>query len=649
MPHRDGSGQPCGWCSSLAEIGEYPLQDSKGAKRQYRALPASVPLDAEDPFEIERAVLQLLGIAPALIRRLTRQAQINGTSIEEELLAQGHIRERDYYQRIASTLGLPFLPVLPAHGVRDQEFLDQQLLEPTQVRIHFPRAAPQLAIVPQAARLHRTVGHLQTMPDLRNGLVITTPTALRKAVWAAGAMRRVRAVVFDLFETVPEASARIVATGKQGILAGFALAALMVYCLEKPQDVLPLLHILLSTAYLCALALRMAALFLVRRQPPPPDLIDLPSPLPRYSVMVALYREGGMVEQLVRSLERLEWPRSLLEIKLVCEADDTETLDALAAMDLPPHFEVVEVPPFHPRTKPKALCYALASLRGDYVSIYDAEDRPHPKQLLEAYRRFSRAPPDVACLQSPLVIANLGESAISALFAMEYAALFRGMLPMLARFRMPLPLGGTSNHFRTSVLRKVGAWDPFNVTEDADLGLRLYRQGFRAETLRYQTLEDAPTTYKVWLGQRVRWFKGWFQTWLVMMRHPVQATREMGFCAMLVFQLLIGGMLVSALLHPIMPVLLIGFCISLYRNPAEALQPIALLDFINMVASYAVFLALGFRCMIDEELRRMGKKWLMLPLYWLMVSRAAWRAANELRHNPFFWNKTKHKPTSSEG
>lgn len=584
----------------------------------------------------------------SLIQRLTRQALINDTSLEEELLSQGYIRERDYYERIASTLGLPFLSTIPAHGVRDQEFLDQQLLEPTQVRIHFPRAAPQIAIVPQASLLHKTTRYLQNLPDLRSGLVITTPSALRKAVWAAGAMRRVRSVVFNLFETVPEASARIVATGKQGVLTGFLLAALLIYCLEKPQDMVPMLHILLSIAYICALALRVVALFLIRRQAPPPELIDLPSPLPRYSVMVALYREGEMVEQLVRSLERLEWPRSLLEIKLVCEADDSETLHALAALDLPPHFEVVEVPPFHPRTKPKALCYALTCIRGEYVSIYDAEDRPHPKQLLEAYHRFSKAPEEVACLQSPLVIANLGESPISALFAMEYAALFRGMLPMLARFRMPLPLGGTSNHFRTDVLRKVGGWDPFNVTEDADLGLRLYRHGYRSETLRYQTLEDAPTHYRVWIGQRVRWFKGWFQTWLVIMRNPLKAAKEMGLGAMLVFQLMIGGMLVSALLHPFMPLLVIDFIQTAIVNPAQAFRPFVLIDIANLVLSYVIFVCLGFKCMIAEEKKRIGKKWLMLPLYWLMVSRAAWRAAIELSKNPFFWNKTKHEPTAKK-
>jgi cellulose synthase/poly-beta-1,6-N-acetylglucosamine synthase-like glycosyltransferase len=244
--------------------------------------------------------------------------------------------------------------------------------------------------------------------------------------------------------------------------------------------------------------------------------------------MVALYREAAVAEQLISSLKRLDWPAVLLDIKLVCEADDHETITALNALALGPCFEIVEVPPCNPRTKPKALTYALAAARGEYLAIYDAEDRPHPQQLREAYARFQTSPAEVACLQAPLIITNAKESWISALFSLEYSGLFRGLLPMLAGSRMPLPLGGTSNHFRTETLLAVGGWDPFNVTEDADLGLRLYRLGYRADVIVRQTLEDAPTAIRVWMAQRSRWFKGWLQTWLVLMRHPRRLARQMG-------------------------------------------------------------------------------------------------------------------------
>lgn len=571
---------------------------------------------------------------------------MHGTSIEEELIRQGHMREEEYYARFARLLGLPFVATIPKGAIQDSEDLDTQLITPLQLRLQDDASAPRFAIVPQAARLEHLANRLRTMPSLRERMVITTPSVAKRAVWAAGAQRRVRSVVLQLFETRPEASSRIVATGAQGLVCGIAFTVIITACFHRPEIFLPLLHLLLSSVYFIALILRCLALILVRQQAPPPEFIDLPHSLPRYTVMVALYREGGMVSQLVRNLERLEWPRSLLDIKLVCEADDRETLDALAAVDLPPHFEIIEVPAYQPRTKPKALSYALSGVRGEFVAIYDAEDRPHPKQLLEAHQRFRRMPRQVACLQAPLVIANLGETSISALFAMEYAALFRGILPMLAWMKMPLPLGGTSNHFRTDILREVGGWDPFNVTEDADLGMRLFRQGYRSQTLRYQTLEDAPTSYSVWLGQRTRWFKGWFQTWLVVMRHPWAATRDMGFGAMLIFQLMIGGMLISALLHPLLPIFLLSFTGHLLFEPDRPLHLIAVLDLINVVASYGIFLALGSRCMIEEEKRRIGWRWLALPLYWMMVSCAAWRAANELRKRPFFWSKTMHRPSA---
>lgn len=579
---------------------------------------------------------------------MARQAAINQTSLEEELLSNGHISENDYYSTIARMLGLPFVAEIDGRNVQDLAHLDTQLQYPSQVRIIERHSAPSIAIVPQIYRFGATSEMLRTMPELRHSLVITTPSAIRQAVWTCGAERRVRSVVFDLFETAPDASARIVASGNQGLIAGGLVAALLLIIVHTPEIILPLAHVALSVAYLFAILLRIAALILLRKQMPPPRLIDLPPGLPPYSVMVALYREAEVVPQLIRSLERLEWPRSRLDIKLVCEADDLETIGVLRRMSLPAQFEIVEVPPFAPRTKPKALSYALASVRGEYLTIYDAEDRPHPKQLLEAYHRFQNSSAEVAVLQSPLVIGNPEQSSVSALFALEYAALFRGLLPMLARFKMPLPLGGTSNHFKTDVLRQVGGWDPFNVTEDADLGMRLFRHGFRAETLRYQTLEDAPVSYDIWMGQRVRWFKGWFQTWLVIMRNPGKATREMGMAAMLAFQLMIGGMLLSAMLHPMTPVLLISILYRVFLDTDGLAGPMAhaliALDLFNVFGSYAVFLSLGLRCMIAEEKRRVGWRWMALPFYWLMASRAAWQAARELRTRPFFWNKTQHKP-----
>ncbi len=595
-------------------------------------------------------ILSALGFATSTIARLVERAKHNGTTVENEMLYDGAVEENTYYRTIADYFHLAFLDTIdPAHLV-DMASMDTQLVFPYQVRLTYPNRMPQIAIVPRAEKLSEFASLLTRLPELASTLVVTTPSALRRAVWAAGSARRVRKAASELFELQPDHSARIVATGRQGLVVGTSVTATVCACIMQPQLLLPLVHATVSLAYLASLSLRFVALFQqkYRKRPPKPAAVPA-GPPPDYTVMVAIYREAGMVGQLVSSLERLEWPRSRLDIKLVCEEDDTDTLAALAALHLPVYFEVVTVPPYHPRTKPKALAYALPAARGEFLAIFDAEDRPHPHQLIEAYERFRASGPELACLQAPLIIANVDESYVSTLFAVEYAALFRGLLPMLARYRMPLPLGGTSNHFRTAVLRKVGGWDPFNVTEDADLGLRLYRLGYRSETLRCQTLEDAPVSLPIWTGQRIRWFKGWLQTWLVLTRNPILTGRQMGLKATIVFHLMIGGMLLSALLHPLILLFMVNAGLTLIHTPLSDIPgtdlALMLLDTSNVLGSYITFLGLGVGSMIGLEKLKVGHRWLAVPLHWMMTSYAAWRALNELRTNPFFWKKTPHRPT----
>jgi cellulose synthase/poly-beta-1,6-N-acetylglucosamine synthase-like glycosyltransferase len=599
------------------------------------------------PIDDEAAALQSLGFSKPLIQSLSKKARRNGTTLESELLHQPGIEESAYYGAMARFLRLPFLEAIDASIVVDTASLDTQLRRPAMVRLHHARKAPQVAIVPEAQRLGELAAALINLPMLGRDLTVTTPKAIRKAVWSAGAMRRVRETVGMLSQDRPQFSARTVVTGSQGFAAGLIAAPLLIALLATPALILPVLHPVLSYLYLAALALRILAL-IHRKHERHGELTPAPGPLPTYTVLVALYREAAVASQLVSCLKRLDWPASLLDIKLVCEADDAETLDALQAMELPRHVEIVEVPVAHPRTKPKALSYALAGVRGEYLVIYDAEDRPHPGQLREAYARFCSLPTDVACLQAPLVIANGSSSWISALFALEYSALFRGLLPMLARYRLPMPLGGTSNHFRTALLKQAGGWDPFNVTEDADLGLRLFRLGYRSAVLRRQTLEDAPVRLSIWMGQRTRWFKGWVQTWLVMMRRPRRLLGEMGLRGCLIFHLMIGGMLLSSLLHPLIFVFLAQGALAMMAAPASGIPAGVLVlfcvDAFNIFGSYLTFVALGIGSMTDHEKRLVGGRWMAVPLYWMMTSLAAWRAILELRARPFFWQKTPHEP-----
>lgn len=248
-------------------------------------------------------------------------------------------------------------------------------------------------------------------------------------------------------------------------------------------------------------------------------------------------------------------------------------------------------------------------------------------------------------MQATLCISNAREGLIARSFALEYAALFRGLLPWLARYGLMLPLGGTSNHFRRSVLEEVGGWDPFNVTEDADLGLRLARFGYRTQTIPTPTFEAAPTEYGVWLPQRTRWLKGWMQTWLVHMRNPWRLAGEMGPWSFVVAQVLMAGMVGSALLHPLLLFTVLFLAWTILQDgalsPAEFL--LLVFDLANILFGYFSFLLLGWRVLSKEERRGFWKAVLFTPLYWLMQSRAGWRALGQIVRDPHRWEKTPHR------
>jgi cellulose synthase/poly-beta-1,6-N-acetylglucosamine synthase-like glycosyltransferase len=374
-----------------------------------------------------------------------------------------------------------------------------------------------------------------------------------------------------------------------------------------------------------------------------------PSDAPLFSVLVALYREADMVPNLIKAMDRLVWPRDRLEIKLVCEADDAETLAAIEARKLPEYIEVIEVPPGLPRTKPKALAYALPLTGGAFVALYDAEDEPDPMQLAEAWQRFRASGPDLAVVQAPLEISNRRDGAIARMFAFEYAGLFRGLLPWLSKRRLMLPLGGTSNHFRRAALDKVGGWDPFNVTEDADLGIRLARFGYRAETISRPTREAAPNRISVWLPQRTRWFKGWAQTWLVHMRNPARLMTDLGPGSFAVAQVLFAGMLASAMLHPLLLATFLFLVVRLLLSePVGTLgSALLLLDVVNVACGYLSFLLLGWQTLKRDERQGFWKVVLLTPPYWVMLSFAGWRAAWQLWRRPHYWEKTPHQAPRS--
>ncbi|WP_417498423.1 glycosyltransferase [Maricaulis sp.] len=357
--------------------------------------------------------------------------------------------------------------------------------------------------------------------------------------------------------------------------------------------------------------------------------------LPRVSIIIALYRESAVLPVLVAALEAIDYPADRLEIRLALEVDDHETIAAARALDLDHKYRVILVPEGGPRTKPRALNYALRFCSGEIVTIHDAEDRPHPRQLRIAAESFAAAGPDLACLQAPLNWFNRRECWLTRQFALEYASHFHALLPLYARLRWPLPLGGTSNHFRTAALRRAGGWDAWNVTEDADLGFRLHAMGYRCDVIAPLTLEEAPTQVWPWICQRTRWLKGYAQTLAV---HSRGGTRDLaGRPTVLALALTLGAALVSALAHaPLAALCLWGLLDAGTGSADDVLYGGFLL------AGYAASAATAATGMRRAGLPvRLGDL-LSMPLYWPLQSWAAARALYQLVTRPYFWDKTEH-------
>jgi cellulose synthase/poly-beta-1,6-N-acetylglucosamine synthase-like glycosyltransferase len=377
----------------------------------------------------------------------------------------------------------------------------------------------------------------------------------------------------------------------------------------------------------------------------PPVAAPVPDDeLPDYTILVPLYREANVLSHLAAALRAIDYPRDRLDIKLIVEEDDLETATAAeAATAFDPQFSIVRVPYDAPRTKPRACNYALSLAVGEFTVIFDAEDRPEPDQLRKAVAAFRTAPAHVACLQARLEFFNANENWLTKSFALDYFLWFGHLLPGLERLNIPMPLGGTSNHFRTAALRSIHGWDPYNVTEDADIGIRLARLGLRTRTLDSTTFEEAANTLHNWLRQRSRWLKGYMQTWLVHMRSPAELYRSAGLGGFIGFQLFIGGTFLSALANPFLWLVFLFshmFGVSLLGPPLS--NAISAYSGFGLVAGNTLFASLAVVAPRGRGLNELTPYGLTAPAYWLLVSLAALRAAWQLVRDPFYWEKTAH-------
>lgn len=450
---------------------------------------------------------------------------------------------------------------------------------------------------------------------------------------AAARTRLLREAIFGMALRTPHwSAARRIMPGQQRVLAAGGVLLLLILVLA-PGPTLWLGAAAATVGFFSLIVFRLWAAVTARALPehaPVPE-----EDLPLYTVIAPLYREARVAGSLVAALQALDYPSDRLDVLLVAEEDDEATLEALRR-HAPSWMRILAVPRGSPRTKPKALTYALAFARGSLVTIYDAEDRPHPLQLRAAAAAFRAGGPDLVCVQAPLTYYNARENFLTRCFQLEYAVHFRLVLPALIRLGAPVPLGGTSNHFRADRLRAAGGWDPFNVTEDADLGFRLAHHGGRMGMIAPPTWEEATCRLWPWVRQRSRWLKGYAQTILV---HTRRVPGGLGPSRGVSLWLTLGGALGAALLHA--PALAwLAFACSrtmLFGGPAPSGFALTMLG-----AGYASAGVAGCAAAWMTRDRSLLFAILLTPFYWPLQSVAAVLALRQLIVAPFRWEKTEH-------
>ncbi len=570
-----------------------------------------------------------------------------GSRLGDVILCTGWISPRDFYGALADHFHLEFVDLV-AHPVDDSLLEACKLAEYSQeLYIPWKREHGMLWIATSVPDSSAIAALLAADPELR--MVVTSKFDIIWELQRVAEKSYSHQALYRLAEQSPEHSACVVVSPaqKHGFIA-MAIVFLTLLILF-PSPLLIVLNALLNFFMFASFLFRTFLCWMSCGENDqltitPEEVGSLRSQdLPVYTVLVPMYKEPDVLPILAAALRKMDYPRSKLDIKLVLEADDQATIDAAKALALDATFEIIRVPPSLPKTKPKACNYALQFARGQYLTIYDAEDKPEPDQFKKALLTFRRLGPDTACVQARLNYFNAEENWLTRMFTLEYSLWFDMFLPALDRLRIPIPLGGTSNHFDLAKLRAVGAWDPFNVTEDADLGLRFAAMGYRVAVVNSVTYEEANSQTANWIRQRSRWIKGHMQTWLVNMRHPIELLRRVGFRGFCSLQLFIGGGILSALAYPF---LVIPFLIWIFTRTA-GLAPlfppqVRVVTFLNLVVGNSFLVYLSMLAAAKRHHFALLPHALTVPAYWLLMSIAGYKGLWQLVTRPFYWEKTNH-------
>jgi len=578
-----------------------------------------------------------------IIAAAERRARSIGVGADRVLICANAITEQVYLTALASWLGTSYDP-LDGIARADCPLDDEHLIEAAAAGLLPLRQGRGLIwiVAPCDLMARRLADPKEPRPPGPSAFRLTSSDRLRQFVMRHCQRALGRHAADSLRLSRPLLSNAPRPRGRWAITAVILLTLSFAFSVAAPLVMIESLSGLLCALFVAAAMLRMLSAALTGRISRSPA-VDDDRCLPVYTVICALYREAPVVPKLVAAIQALDYPPEKLDVKFVVEVDDEETPRALSRLRLGPAFEIIVAPPVGPRTKPKALNVALPFARGAYTAVYDAEDTPEPDQLRRAVAAFACGDKRLAGVQASLTIDNTSDNWLTRMFTANYAGQFDAFLPGLATMNLPFPLGGSSNHFRTAALRKAGGWDPYNVTEDADLGIRLYRLGYRCAALASTTYEEAPAGFAPWLKQRTRWYKGWMQTWLVHMRRPNRLLRELGPGGAIAFQIFLAANVLAALIHPLF---MAGLGYTMFALPTPWAS--AVLD--NALPIFAASLLFGYTSTIVLDViglrrrRLLAHSWVLVltPLHWLLLAGAAWRALFQLLYDPQRWEKTEH-------
>ena len=372
-------------------------------------------------------------------------------------------------------------------------------------------------------------------------------------------------------------------------------------------------------------------------------LNDITNDIPIYSILIPLYKEELKVYSIIKAMDKMNYPQNKLDVKLIIEEDDILTLRAIKVLNIPPYVQIIKVPYSFPRTKPKALNYAMSYVKGKFITIYDAEDIPDPDQLLKALYAFNTLPQEYVCVQAKLNFYNAKKNFLTRFFSLEYSVWFNYLLKGLSLLNLPVTLGGTSNHFKVDKLKEVGYWDPYNVTEDAELGIRLYMQGYKVHMINSVTMEESPTDVWTWIAQRARWIKGFIQTSYVFLKIKKDYSK-FNMLKIFTVYVFVGLSTYSFFCLPWL-IFMLMFDLNHY---------IYNLWMINSIFSFSYMYAIAYFVLLSNKTTIKNLSlydWITLllwPFYFILHTVACYRAIWEVLVSPFNWNKTPHGESIDE-